>query len=272
MNFLLSKKRGYKPMEMKRLTLSERMNLSMLRKTKMINSSHKLPIVLLLDTSGSMNYNDNISKLNQGVQKFYECLLQESEAPIYTEICVITFGHEGIQIQVEFGDPRQQIIPNLKASGSSPLCSAMLMGLDLLEDQIDIYNERGLQSHPPVFITLTDGEPTTLEYKNNVPVLLTKEMEEYTITKQRFDYFINKMNLDAYTIFFGEGVENTYFLEQFASKDKNIKKLDELDIIEFFKELGRSTSLLSKLAPTGASQLVMDDFDIFKNLTKKTNN
>lgn len=255
-------------MELKRLSLTERMNYKTFSEMKFINSSHKLPIILVLDTSGSMQYENNIGKLNEGVKKFYESVIQDEEASLYTEICVVTFGKDGVDVQSSFGGPKQQTVPTFEAGGSSPLCSALLMGLDLLEDQIDLYNEKGLQIHPPVLITLTDGEPTTLQYRDGVPVLLTNEMEEYKIAKERFDYFKNKMGLDAYTIYFGDDIEDTFFLNEFASTPKNVKKMEDVDIVNFFSELGQSTSLLSKLAPTGDSQLIID-YDIFQKFKNK---
>ena len=252
---------------MRKITLMERHNIKEMNKTQMINTAHKLPIVFVLDTSGSMNYEDNIESLNKGIQDFYSTILSDEEAKLFMEICIVTFGQGGGQLHASFGDPSKHELKPFKAEGSSPLCSAVLMALDLLEDQIDLYNENGILSHPPILITLTDGEPTTEEYVDGVPVLLTKQMDEYKIAKKRFDYFKNQMHLDAYSIYFGDDIENKFFLEQFASSNKNVKKLDEMNIGEFFKELAKSTSLLSKVAPTGDSQLVMD-YDIFEDLKK----
>ena len=252
---------------MKQLTMVDRFDIKEMNATRIVNTAHKLPIIFLLDTSGSMQYNDNINRLNQGVNEFYNTIINDDEAKLYVDICVVNFGKDGAHIHSSFGDPTTHEKVDFKAAGSSPLCTGMLMALALLEDQIDLYNEKGILSHPPIFITLTDGEPTTEEYVDGTPVLLTKEMKEYEVTKKRFDFFKDVLNLDAYSIYFGNEIENRFFLEQFASEKQNVKKMEDMNIEQFFAELAKSTSLLSKMAPTGDSQLVMD-YDLFEGLKK----
>lgn len=253
---------------MKEMSMIDRFNVKEMNATRIINTAYKLPIVFLLDTSGSMEYNNNIQRLNDGVNEFYKTILQDEEARQYVDVCVVNFGAGGAQIHSSFGDPTLHQEVNFKPGGSSPLCSGMLMGLTLLEDQIDLYNEKSMLSHPPIIITLTDGEPTTEDYNNGYPVMLTKDMNDYKVTKKRFDFYKDVLKLDAYTIFFGDDVEDRFFLEQFASHKDNVRKIDDINIQSFFQQLARSTSLLSKTAPTGESQFVMD-YDIFEEINKK---
>jgi len=250
------------------MTLIERMNRKGLKEAGMRNKSHKLPLLLVLDTSGSMQHNNNIDKLNNGVQSFYKEILADPIVREHLHVCLVTFGEGGVQVASDFGNPAEQEIPTLKAGGSSPLCTAIMTGLDLLEDQIDIYNNKGITSHPPVMIILTDGEPTTMEYdKNGVPILVTKDTPDFKVTKKRFNYFNTAMRLTSYSIYFGDDVEDTYFLHQFATGKNHVQKLDEVNIIKFFKMLGKSASALTKAIPGAGFSLEME-YDIFKEIGK----
>ncbi|WP_078543654.1 vWA domain-containing protein [Litchfieldia alkalitelluris] len=250
------------------MTLMERMNRKELKEAGIRNKGHKLPLMLVLDTSGSMLHNNNIDKLNRGVQSFYNEILEDPIVREHLHVSLVTFGEGGVQVATDFGNPAEQEIPVLKAGGSSPLCTAIMTGLDLLEDQIDIYNNFGITSHPPVMIILTDGEPTTMEYdERGVPILVTKDTPEFLVTKKRFNYFHTAMRLSSYSIFFGDDVENTYFLHQFATAKSNVQKLDEVNIIKFFKMLGKSSSALTKAIPGTGFSLDMS-FNIFEEIAE----
>ena len=254
---------------MERMPISERMNRKLLKDTNMRNKSHKLPLILILDTSGSMKHNDNIGKLNDGVQSFYREILADSITQQHLEVCLITFGEGGVKSVLDFGNPAQQQVPVLQAGGSSPLCTAITMGLDLLEDQIDIYNGKGIASHPPVMVILTDGEPTTTGYdERGVPIMVTKDTSDFKITKEHYNYFKKNMKLASHSIYFGDEIENTFFLYEFASSAENVKKLDEINIIKFFKILGKSASALTKAAPGMGNSLEID-VDLFEEIAAK---
>jgi uncharacterized protein YegL len=254
---------------MERMTVMERMNRKLLKDTNLRNTSHKLPLLLVLDTSGSMQHNNNIDKLNNGVESFYKEILADPIARQHLEVCIVSFGEGGVKVEMDFGNPAEQQVPRLSAGGSSPLCTAIMTGLDLLEDQIDLYNGKGIASHPPVMIVLTDGEPTTMEYdQNGVPVLVTKDTPDFKITKKRFNYFQTNMKLASHSIYFGDDVEDTYFLHQFATDEGSVRKLDEVNIINFFKMLGKSASALSKAA-TGSGNSLEMTHDLFTEIAKK---
>ena len=251
---------------MKRIPMEERINEKALRASKMANSQYKLPILLLLDTSGSMEIDNNIGHLNEGVAQFYKHFIEDEYAALYTEITVITFGDGDARVEAAFGDPRNHIIKEFTPAGNSPFCTGLVMGLDLIEDQIDIYNNKGIVTHPPVIITLTDGYPTRIEYDELGKVILLERQDgEYKLAKEKFDLFVKELNLDSHIIFFGDKDENIDILKEFASSDENIRKLDQLDFVSFFNSLGKSISELSKIIPTGHSQFAMQDiFDRYK--------
>jgi len=220
---------------------------------------HKLPFCLLVDTSGSMEHNDNIGKLNSGIRSFFNELLADSAVRDHIEVSIVSFGKDGIRVELDFDDIANQQVPTFKQGGSTPLCPAVMTAIDLLEDQIDLYNTKGIISHPPVLVIMTDGEPTTLEYDaNGVPIRLTPEMDDFKKAKAKFDRFKSLTKMTSYSIGVGDEIENPFFLEQFAGSPDHVRKLDDANIVAFFQMLSRSASVLSKSVPKQGGSLEVE--------------
>lgn len=118
----------------------------------------KLPVYLLLDTSGSMN-GEPIEALKNGVQVMISSLRQNPQAIETAYISIITFDNSARQL-VPLTDLASFQVPELKASGATALGEA----LDLLATCIDrevatTTTERKGDWKPIVFI-ITDGVPT----------------------------------------------------------------------------------------------------------------
>ena len=118
----------------------------------------RLPVYLLLDTSGSM-YGEPIEAVKNGVQTLVSSLRQDPYALETAYLSVITFESSAQQITplTELSAFQQ---PNLSAGG----CTAMGEALALLAQKVDTEvtkttNDQKGDWRPLVFI-LTDGEPT----------------------------------------------------------------------------------------------------------------
>ena len=71
------------------------------------NPTPRVPVVLCLDTSGSMMGN-KIIELRRGVNRFYSSLLDDDVARYSAEVGVVTFGNGGVQLLADFGPNREE--------------------------------------------------------------------------------------------------------------------------------------------------------------------
>ncbi len=118
----------------------------------------RLPVYLLLDTSGSM-YGEPIEAVKTGVQTLISSLRSDPYALETAFISIITFNTSAQQI-VPLTELAAFQQPNIDASG----CTAMGEALSLLAQKVDseVTKTTAKQKgdwRPLVFI-LTDGEPT----------------------------------------------------------------------------------------------------------------
>ena len=121
------------------------------------NPEPRCPCLLLLDTSGSMN-GQRIFQLNEGLRQFREELTSDAMAMQRVEVAVVTFGP--VQIHSEFQTPDVFEPPHLSAGGDTPMGSAIMTGLDMLEARKATYKQAGIAYYRPWVFLVTDGEPT----------------------------------------------------------------------------------------------------------------
>ena len=107
----------------------------------------KCPVVLLLDTSGSMRGNP-IKELNDGVRFLIKELLNDPEAKQRVEIAIITFGGT-VKIVQDFKLPEDSNIPEFTASGSTPMGEAIESGISLLTERKKKLREQGINYYRP---------------------------------------------------------------------------------------------------------------------------
>jgi uncharacterized protein YegL len=157
------------------------------------NPEPRCPVVLVLDTSGSMQ-GKAITELNEGLRAFAAALKADRLASLRVEVAVIAFGGKvralevrgpantennevvlfnphGLAIRPKVTDvpfdARQAFVtvdqfmpPTLEANGETPLGEGISRALALLRERKEIYKQNGLDYFRPWIFTITDGRPT----------------------------------------------------------------------------------------------------------------
>jgi uncharacterized protein YegL len=208
------------------------------------NPENRCPVVLLLDTSTSMD-GDPIAALNQGVAAFKQEVQADTKAALSVEVAIVTFGN-AVTLTQDFVTLDEFVPPTLEADGYTPMGEAIDYALNLLEGRKEIYKANGIQYYRPWVFLITDGAPT----------------DEWKTAAQR----VRRGELERKFCFFAVGVEGTDFstLTQIASPERPPVRLNGLHFQPLFVWLSTSMKRVSTstvgeavaLPPLGWGQVV----------------
>jgi uncharacterized protein YegL len=113
-----------------------------------------LPVILLLDTSGSM-YGDKISSLNDAVRKMLGTFMKEESQASQFLVSIITFG--GTASLAYSPTPASELAyADLGADGGTPLGAAIDVAKSLIEDR----ERTPSRAYRPLVVLVSDGIPT----------------------------------------------------------------------------------------------------------------
>ena len=121
-----------------------------------------LPVILLLDVSGSMR-GDKIQSLYESVVQMVNTFVAERGKEVLIKASIITFGSKvelrqpctGTEPYVDVVDLQQRGITPFVADGMTPLGCALRMAKDLIEDK----NYTPGKWYAPAGVLVSDGEP-----------------------------------------------------------------------------------------------------------------
>lgn len=130
------------------------------------NPDKLLPCVLLLDVSMSMtmNISDNFSRLNalmNGLEIFKTEINQDDYAKEHVEVSLMTFGSSVEVVQDWTIAKNLPAIPNLRASGATPLGEAFINAVEACEQRKRYYIREEIERYCPWIIIISDGQPTS---------------------------------------------------------------------------------------------------------------
>lgn len=203
------------------------------------NPEPRCPVVLLLDTSGSMN-GTPIEELNNALQTFARELKSDPLASLRVEVAVVTFGGEVRAANVTgeghldtmdaaraFITVDQFVPPTLHARGGTLMGEATRRALDLLRQRKEIYKQNSADYFRPWVFLITDGKPTD-QWQSSAEQVRLEESRKGLL-------------------FFGIGVEGADLkaLAQFCPPNRPPLKLKGLAFSELFQWLSKSLSAVA---------------------------
>lgn len=190
-----------------------------------LNPENRVPVILLLDTSGSMS-GQPIQELNRGIAAFKEDVLKDTKASLSVEVAIVSFGGS-VQLTQNFVTIDKFAPPKLETSGNTPMGEAIEYALDLMEDRKATYKANGIQYYRPWLFLITDGAPT----------------DKWQLAAQR----IRENEANRRLSFFAVGVQgaNMEILKQIAPVEFPPALLNGLDFRSLFVWLSTSMKRVS---------------------------
>lgn len=199
------------------------------------SNARPLPIILLLDASGSME-GYRIDALNSAVKDMINSFSEEENIRAEIQVSIITFGGEA-KLHTDITPAKDIVWSDLVATGMTPLGGALDIAKEMIEDRGKITS----RAYKPTVIVVSDGMPN-----DN--------------WRQSLENFMQGRSgkCDRWAMAIGDA-SNKELLKEFVNNDDQyvFEASDASQIKKFFRVVTMSTLQTSK---TGDSKVISGDF------------
>ena len=203
------------------------------------NPTPRVPVVLCLDTSGSMA-GEPIRELADGVNLFQESVRKDEIARYAAEISVVSFSDGAARRHSDFASADRYETIEFEAYGNTPMARGVLMAMDLLDSRRSEYRSAGVDYYQPWLVLMTDGVPT-----ENIHAAVLRVQEQ--VKAKRLSVFAIGVGGDA----------DMDVLARF-SPNRDPLRLQGLEFGKFFEWLSQSVQRVSASMPGEAVELDVD--------------
>jgi uncharacterized protein YegL len=203
-------------------------------------SEQHVACVFILDTSGSMNNNGAIDKLNDGLRALKAYFDGEGSAAACVDVAIISCG-PGVSVVQNFMPMTQWQPPVLTANGPTPMGQALMKAMEMVKEQKNKYKTWGTPYYRPWIVCITDGEPT----------------DSYEPVAANFKEMENTSGVIGYCI----GVEGFNEVKMASIFDKGkgrLLRLANADFKVLFEFLGNSMSALRDSGSQGKKEATVE--------------
>jgi len=205
-----------------------------------VSTARPLPLILLLDTSGSMD-GIKITSLNTAVHEMISSLCDEDDIRAEIHLSIITFGGSA-QIVQGFAPISKIQFKELLANGNTPMGSAFTITQNLIEDKSIVPS----RAYTPTIILVSDGQPND-EWETPLKSLLSSDRAK-----------------KAMRLAMGIGDDADEQMLQIFSEQKVFRAQDGRDIKKFFKFVTMSVS--SRTRSQNPETMIIPDMDDIDNI------
>lgn len=221
------------------------------------NKDQKCPVVLVLDTSGSMSGNA-IDELNKALVKLKEDILSDPILTQRLEVGIVCFDDDArIERPIDLVTVDTNM-PNLNVGGVTNIVSGINKAIEIVEERKQFYKSNGEQYYRPFIVLFTDGAPTNTD-------------EEIEMLDQQ----IQQMADNKKFVFMPFGVEGADFqlLAKLAvqSTDERLKNQAKAwklkDVTKFAEVFAFVSSSISGAINQGGSQTAQLSSDVAQSVT-----
>lgn len=119
-----------------------------------VHEPKPLPVILLLDVSGSMA-GEPIQQLNKAVEQMITSFSASENYEIEIQVAIITFGNE-VKLHMPYTSASDINFKHLSVSG----CTPMGLALRMAKDMIECKETTKSRAYRPAVILVSDGGPT----------------------------------------------------------------------------------------------------------------
>lgn len=115
-----------------------------------------MPVILLLDTSGSMSSDGNINVLNNAVREMLQDFAAQDTGNSVIKVAIFAFGPEARRIlALSAAHEALDAYQDMRAMGGTPLGGALKLAKAMIEDKSIISS----RDYRPTVVLVSDGEP-----------------------------------------------------------------------------------------------------------------
>ncbi|CAK0775907.1 VWFA domain-containing protein [Gammaproteobacteria bacterium] len=197
------------------------------------NTNQRTPCVLLLDCSGSMANNGNISRLNEGILQFGKDLKGDILARRRVQVAIVRFSGAEATTVSDWVDAADFKAPELSADGMTPMGMAVDLGLKMIEERKTLYKQYAIPYTRPWLFLLSDGEPTDIGWEESAKRCNEAEMEKKVLV---WPIGVQGANMKTLAAFKAPDAEGS----------RHIHSLEAVKFVELFQWLSASLSRTSQ--------------------------
>ena len=121
------------------------------------NPMPRCPVVLLIDTSGSMSVDNRMQMVNYAMDEFKQSLTKDTQTALSADIALVTFSHK--VETYDFSAVDEFTPQTLSPYGGTKIALAVHTALDMLDTRKHVYRENGISYYRPILMLITDGYP-----------------------------------------------------------------------------------------------------------------
>lgn len=229
----------------------------------------KLPVVLLLDVSGSMR-GEKIESLYNATIDMIETFAAAQAREQEIDVAIITFGGS-LELHTSYTpvkDLRARGINKFSPSGQTPMGTAVRMAKDMIDDK-KVTTGR---IYRPAVVLVSDGEPTDSweePFKSFINDGRSAKCQRFAVAigKDARRDVLEKFTLDANAVFYAEDAKD--ISEQFKTISMSISTMAQKPSASDEKKTEQASSnnnkpnIIPTVSPKATAPIQDDDDDLY---------